>query len=552
MQEAPDVKLWFTSSSTLMRLLLIVYHPYMEMNVSLSVSLAACATVTINPCEAIDLHTSHHSSLEYSLEKISEETLEDSMTYDKHDHAKKYFSFYKQFSCDNPVVSFTDRSNDSFYTYALLLSEKKCLSLQLLAHMPIISGVHIDPSPPSQSYTFFRDRCTYHLIAASTYHNAAGYHMRNAWMELNRFVLFSSGGLFINSDTLEKALHSVSVSGTKFQTLLTISSHSSIFTQSALKLVGWNKRKYFEKQTKFVFSFNQIVTHQADFQTLLQLISVQFQSKVVDNSSDCRIVSLAIQRKAAVQCLPVFARLSFPFSRTKWDDRGYDPYSWDPCASNRLVDCPHRSAISFVTETHVSQREDFFLDHRIHSGSQRYSLNAILTVHLQTDRHLETHLENTSQELCSLVIKQDDSVKCFDKSLKLCKEMHSEQLNFRNFSYTLYDNKDFTEHIAAKHKSHDYQSTSCTAFGLLSIVSCTDNFMKATWQTAYQFCLFKNNSLLSIGSEEEEKRVVSLMLRKNVKQAYSIPAVYLGLRWKGVSTIRATNQLLSCWNVFLE
>ena len=157
---AANTWMWMSSSSSNLKLVLVLHRPYMQMAINLNITLTTCLPIIIQPC--VDLGSAENA--DYSWTFINKRFRPNS--YQKSDHAKLFFTFYRKFCSKDEfnIVSFVENKPTNYYLHQLFVKENSCISLQFLSAMQPSSDVfHTD-----KQFSFTRTRCSYRIMISDS------------------------------------------------------------------------------------------------------------------------------------------------------------------------------------------------------------------------------------------------------------------------------------------------------------------------------------------------------------------------------------------------
>ena len=508
-------KISLTTSSTYLKLILVVFKPYMDMNISLQITLSECSTIIIDPCKEIDVN---HKSQGYFLVKSSYRFNCDPYKLE-YTHAKQYFALYKDLC--HGKIKFPNKydllSPTKYHVYKLQIQEDTCVTIHIL------STLDAPISEPSTTYTPLgctntklnklikcnTDRkyefriltCNYSLIISKT--NGSKYNklMFSGNQISTNLNLMPDITVFTeNSKNLMSETSTMQLTGEKIYLEYNI---AGVYTHIPT-VFSVRPLKYHINRTSYdiTLDIHKLLIINKEIMKMLKHLLTDCHKTLKPLKMPCRKIEFKLSSVNTLICPYVTVMLVF-FDGTNQQltDWWLSPYEITNDNSNNII-LVTTFNLSLNSVYHIYS--DTRVDRIVNSKSE--TLPYVLSIHLSKENRKVDNLK------CSLKIKVSNSNTCFN------------QLLFQNRKRSLPWELQFDDYSYRRFSFREYWKVARPGERI---------FRHVTWDEANWLCEYHNSTLPALADAEEEERILSMLFGKfydHGMTAHLIPLIYLGLK----------------------
>ena len=525
---------WFSSFGKSIQLFLVLFKPYIDLNVKILLRPSACEVITVQPCFHINTSEKRIKNFNISIKSIN--FAEDVMSKDD-SLADKYYRYYYEKACQTGRKKGLrlNYQHTMHYIYQISLQQSSCLAFQILPEYSNFKAYTMNRLLPIRRRRI-KTLCNHFFIVTNPKEMIfSGYYINNFAetdeSEIN--ILSSSGAVFKGHDKI-----SFDMSGERAMVNFNLDMD---YFSSPSALVAQNT----EQIASGEFKLPMVKLKEQWLQSMVLLWSILSVNipKITNDINQCKKIDVKVlpsthpsnKREA---CTDAFVMLRFYRgkyiinSATSESDldafvmlkfyRG--PYIIDSATSESYLDwgfidftckeydedalvvwykikCNEPRPMSFVVDSKVSYR----------AGDRNiiFPRNVEFEIIHATNNKKDIYVESSS----FITMKINDTTECIDPIINLAENGKTRNITFEGRQYFLFTGHDLLKFL----KDFSFLFDDDDWHGQIS------------WNMAAIYCESLGLHLLTIGDVEEERAVLSLLSQKSPGRSDIAVSVFLGL-----------------------
>ncbi len=475
--------LWLTTTSGCLKLVLVIFKPYMQIKVSLHITLNECYTITIDPCRQVE---GKHKTEGYShvVSKTIRQMTQKQLFIDCNLYLRKYKSLCTEYF---PEINQL-RIDENHFSGVLEVQEGNCVSLNVLSVANPVTNLFYEDI---DRYTFRRVYCAYSLVISAKkspklYKVTVLAHPISTNLGHKAHVtVFSEDE---TSDTLIPERVTM-ISGGKLHITYAV---SGVFTYLPSVFTAiLQQDNTVESVSGHHFDLNKLLIMTDEIQQILKALL----STYLEMPKLLLIPTKRVEFEVTPEICPGVA---VTLKIISWDIRRWLVYLVDECTPEVSSKCGYETQLTLVSKFTVSPGSVKFIyagpGLTILTNKTIKAFPHVVTIHPTVDSDGQD--KRGKKNKCSLQIKVQDT------DTYLFHSHHRRSLSFGDHFYW---------------KSY------------------VGSWDPRTWTGASKSCEKQNSTLLTIADPEEEKFVVSVLVNINtettlIQPTLEInPAIFLGL-----------------------
>ena len=511
---AQKSRISLTTSSTYLKLILVVFKPYMDMNISLHIALSECSTIIIDPCKEIDVS---HKSHGYFLVKSSYRFNCDPHYFYKleYTHAKQYFALYKDLC--HGKIKFPNKYEllfpTKYHVYKLQIQEDTCVTIHILStsdapisepsttYTPLGCIDKLIDCNADEKYEFSILTCNYSLIISKT--NGSKYNklMFSGNQISTNLNLMPDITVFTeNSKNLMSETSTMQLTGDKIYLEYNI---AGVYTHIPT-VFSVRPLKHHINRTAYDITFDtdKLLIINKEIMKMLKHLLTDFHKTLKPLKMPCRKIEFKLSLVNTLFCPYVTVMLVFFHGlNQQLSDWWLSPYEiTNDNLKNIILITMFNLSINSVSHIYTDTRVDRIVNNKSET------LPYVLSIHLSKENRKVDNLT------CSLKIKVSNSNTCFN------------QLLFQNRKPSLPWKLQFDDYSYHRFSFREYWKVARPGERI---------FRHVTWDEANWLCKYYNLTLPTLADAEEEEHILSMLFGKfyhHSMEAFLIPLIYLGLK----------------------
>ena len=504
-------QVWFSSYGKSVQLFLVLFKPYIDLKVEVSLKPSTCTVITVQPCFDIDeterriKEYNIHTELIHFAEKVS---------FEEDPIADKYFNYHhhekicKMIQTERKLKVFHYK-HDIYVVLMINLQRAPCLTFQIL---PVASNFTVYPASVNllkrKGGGRIQTVCNYYFIITSPMDmNFRGYYVNNfATRDLSRADILSSSGAMTKHVIGNEMAASFNLSG---QLVIANLVMDTKYFLSPIALLAQTTETIARGNFKFQMSRIKEQPHE-----LIVLFWSILSINILQNTNDidqCKKIDIKMlpstdKINETYTCTDAFVKLNFyqgnyifPSSRSlvycRFVDFTCKTKETDVLVAWYKINCNESRQLSFVVDTKIS--------FKVGDKNLIYPRNIEFEIlHEMNGKDLYRE----SSDFIGLTIR--NTTECFNPRINFGENGRTNMMISEGKKYIIFHTDDVVNHTSYN-----------------NFVDPPENNL--TWNLTKEFCESQGLHLLTIGDAEEERTVLSLLSQKSPGRSDMTVSVYL-------------------------
>ena len=520
---------WFSSYGKSVELYLVLFKPYMNLKVKVSLRPSTCEVITVQPCFNVEVTEKRFKEYNISIETIHfSEKIPTDLSSDW--LVNKYFSYHYEKACKLPRQKYGKRKykHTLSFIFRINLQKASCLALQIL---PASSNFTVNTVSMylNKNIWLYTKRtqiiCQYYFVIEnqpeSFPHGMSfqGYFMSTfAEKDGSKTNILSNNGAMKRSVARKEGVFSFYMNGelAMINLLMDMDYFSSLFALMAQEGETITSEH-------FTLQMSRIKEQSHELMILFQsILSVNILKTNDNNINQCKKIDIKILSPTNANdeiCVDAFVSLKFyhgdlmmPSERTVTKLREFDEkyycrfvdfvcvFPWEYAFEVWYrISCNGSRSLSFVVDSKVSYEV----------GDEKLVFPRNTEFEILHEINYEDIYAESSDHL-GLTIT--DTTDCFNPIINFAQKGRTNNISFKERQYFLFNSDD------------DFRLNFWNLFSRIF-----EKYSQISWNQAAYFCESRGLHLLTIGDVEEERAALSLLLQKSPQRADTSISVFLGL-----------------------
>ena len=526
--ESTTSPVWFASYGKSVELYLILFKPYIDLQVKLSLRPSACEVITVQPCFNIEVTEKRFMEYNISMENIhfSEKIQPDSSSDWL---VNKYFSYHYEKACKFSTQKYRNQKYEQTlsFIFQINLQRASCFTLQIVPASSkfTFSTLSVYLNKDNRFYTKRTQIiCQYYFVIDNQPESHPlgmsfqGYFM-NTLVEKDRSKtnILSNSGAIIRS-TADERVFSFYITGELAMINLLMDMD---YFSSLIALMAQEGEKITTEQ--FTFKMSRIKEQSHELMILFQsILSVNILKTNVNNINQCKRIYIKIFSPTNANdeiCLDALVSLKFyqgdlimpsestVTKLTEMQDKRHCRFvdfacvfEWEyPFEVWYKIRCNGSRSLSFVVDNKVS--------YKVGDKKLVFPRNTEFPI-LHEINYEDIYAESSYY----LGLAINDTTDCFNPIINSAEKRRTRNISFKERQYFIFNADDVY---------------GPNFWGLIS--HFFEKYSQISWKQAAYFCESRGLHLLTIADAEEERPALSLLSQKSPQRSDISISAFLGL-----------------------
>ena len=514
---------WFSSYGKSVQLFLVLFKPYIDLKVKLSLKPSACEVITVQPC--FHINTSEMRIKKYNISFKSIHFAEEMIYITADPRADNYYNYYYEKACHLHNNGLSETINKRirlrhkyahcmYYIYQIYLQKASCLTVQVLPDPFTFKAYTVDDRGRR-----IQTVCDHYFIVSNADEMTfRGYYLNNFLRrDGSETNILSKSGAMLKSNVSNERIISFDISG---ELALLNFNLDMDYSASPLALVAQYTEQIASENFKFQLATIKEHSHQL-IVLLSPILSVNI-PKITNDINQCKKIDIKVLPSAHANnetetetCADAFVMLTFyrgghtvTSTSTKpktlhciFLDFACKDHAHDALMVWYKIKCNEPSPLSLVVDSKVSYKAE--------------DRNIIFPRNMEFEiLHSLDYKDLYVKSPGYIGLKINNTTKCFNPIINFAGTDKINNITFEGRQYFLFNGDD------------DGVDDSLDSLGLFYLDYWHGQI---SWNRAAQYCESRGLHLLTIGDAEEERDVLSLLSQKSPGRSHIVVSVFLGL-----------------------